>query len=180
MSTRIPANEPAPPPNLGTVVDTLIEHGRLLVEFFGEKIGIQQLRKFTAVDPASGERRLIKSAKTKLEPVSPEFEAAVRDAFSAEKYGAPLMRVGWHAKVWSDEYFKVVDVAARVGSGVGAAGPPAGMPSPRSHIGPSSFPQLVGQPQSSSDDSSSDEVVEKKPLGTRLKNVAGRLAFWRK
>ena len=32
----------------------------------------------------------------------------------------------------------------------------------------------------SSDDSSSDEVVEKKPLGTRLKNVAGRLAFWRK
>ena len=33
---------------------------------------------------------------------------------------------------------------------------------------------------SSSDDSSSDEVVEKKPLGTRLKNVAGRLAFWRK
>ena len=33
---------------------------------------------------------------------------------------------------------------------------------------------------SASDDSSSDEVVEKKPLGTRLKNVAGRLAFWRK
>ena len=33
---------------------------------------------------------------------------------------------------------------------------------------------------SSSDDSSSDEVVEKKPLGTRLKNVGKKLAFWRK
>ena len=33
---------------------------------------------------------------------------------------------------------------------------------------------------SSSDDASSDEVVEKKPLGTRLKNVGKKLAFWRK
>ena len=33
---------------------------------------------------------------------------------------------------------------------------------------------------SASDDSSSDEVVEKKPLGTRLKNVGKKLAFWRK
>lgn len=39
--------EPAPPPNLGTVVDALIEHGRLLAQFFGEKLGLQQLRKFT-------------------------------------------------------------------------------------------------------------------------------------
>ena len=33
---------------------------------------------------------------------------------------------------------------------------------------------------SASDDASSDEVVEKKPLGTRLKNVGKKLAFWRK
>ncbi len=40
-------NEPPPPPDLGTVVDTMREHARLLAEFFGEKNGMQQLRKFT-------------------------------------------------------------------------------------------------------------------------------------
>ena len=38
---------PPPPPNLGQVVDTMREHGRLLAEFFGEPNGVQQVRKFT-------------------------------------------------------------------------------------------------------------------------------------
>ncbi len=38
---------PPPPPDLGVVLDTLLEHARLLVEFFGEKHGMQQIRKFT-------------------------------------------------------------------------------------------------------------------------------------
>ena len=45
---------------------------------------------------------------------------------------------------------------------------------------PASTAAKASSSSSASDDSSSDEVVEKKPLGTRLKNVAGRLAFWRK
>ncbi|MBL8724754.1 MAG: tRNA dihydrouridine synthase DusB [Planctomycetes bacterium] len=39
--------EPPPPPDLGQVVDTLREHARLLVGFFGEKHGMAQIRKFT-------------------------------------------------------------------------------------------------------------------------------------
>ena len=39
--------EPPPPPDLGGVLDTLTTHARLLAEFFGEKHGLQQIRKFT-------------------------------------------------------------------------------------------------------------------------------------
>ncbi|MBL8730189.1 MAG: tRNA dihydrouridine synthase DusB [Planctomycetes bacterium] len=38
---------PPPPPNLGAITDTMREHARLLVEFFGEKDGMLQIRKFT-------------------------------------------------------------------------------------------------------------------------------------
>lgn len=38
---------PPPPPKLGEVLDTLLEHARLLAEFFGEKNGLAQIRKFT-------------------------------------------------------------------------------------------------------------------------------------
>lgn len=39
--------EPPPPPNLGAVVATLRTHAQLLAGFFGERAGVQQLRKFT-------------------------------------------------------------------------------------------------------------------------------------
>jgi nifR3 family TIM-barrel protein len=39
--------EPPPPPNLGRVVDTMLEHARLLASFFGERGGMLQFRKFT-------------------------------------------------------------------------------------------------------------------------------------
>ncbi|MFN9275538.1 MAG: tRNA dihydrouridine synthase DusB [Planctomycetota bacterium] len=38
---------PPPPQDLGGVVDAMREHGRLLATFFGEKNGMQQVRKFT-------------------------------------------------------------------------------------------------------------------------------------
>ncbi|MFY9341765.1 MAG: tRNA dihydrouridine synthase DusB [Planctomycetota bacterium] len=39
--------EPPPPPDLGAVIDTMREHARLLVGFFGEHHGMRQIRKFT-------------------------------------------------------------------------------------------------------------------------------------
>jgi len=39
-------HEPSDPPNLGGVVDTALAHARLLVDFFGERIGIRNARKF--------------------------------------------------------------------------------------------------------------------------------------
>ena len=40
-------NAPPAPPDLGQVTDTMREHARLLVTFFGEKDGMLQIRKFT-------------------------------------------------------------------------------------------------------------------------------------
>ena len=40
--------EPSEPPNLGGVADAALEHARLLVDYFGERVGIQQMRKFTS------------------------------------------------------------------------------------------------------------------------------------
>ena len=39
--------EPPAPPDLGGVVAAMLEHARLLAEFFGEKHGMMQIRKFT-------------------------------------------------------------------------------------------------------------------------------------
>jgi len=40
--------EPAPPPNLGVVLDVMEEHGRRLAELFGEDLGVRQMRKWTS------------------------------------------------------------------------------------------------------------------------------------
>jgi nifR3 family TIM-barrel protein len=39
--------QPPPAPDLGAVLDTLLEHARLLAGFFGERDGMNQIRKFT-------------------------------------------------------------------------------------------------------------------------------------
>ena len=40
--------EPAPPPNLGGVLEVMEEHGRRLTELFGEELGVRQMRKWTS------------------------------------------------------------------------------------------------------------------------------------
>ena len=45
-----------------------------------------------------------------------------RAQFTHDKFGATMMHMGWHVRDWDDEYFQVLDVAARVGSGVGSYG----------------------------------------------------------
>ena len=39
---------PDDPPNLGQAVDVMVRHAELLVEFFGEEIGLRQMRKWVA------------------------------------------------------------------------------------------------------------------------------------
>jgi nifR3 family TIM-barrel protein len=39
--------EPEPPPNLGGVLAVMEDHGRRLVELFGEELGVRQMRKWT-------------------------------------------------------------------------------------------------------------------------------------
>ena len=80
-----------------------------------------QMVKYTELDH-EGNRRLIKNSHTKLAPVSAAVESQIRDAFSSTGYGATLQRIGWHTVPWSENAFRVLDVAQRVGSGVGSYG----------------------------------------------------------
>mgnify|MGYP001408158686 FL=1 len=47
LCAALTGEEPPPPPDLGGVLDTMSEHARLLADFFGEKHGLMQIRKFT-------------------------------------------------------------------------------------------------------------------------------------
>ena len=70
----------------------------------------------------NGERAFIKNEETRLEAVSAAEEADVRRAISRRTYGATLLKVGWQVRQWDDDYFRVLDVAARLGSGIGSYG----------------------------------------------------------
>jgi len=50
-----------------------------------------------------------------------KLEQNIRDQFTIDKYGATMEHIGWHVKRWS-EFFHVVDIARRYGSGVGSYG----------------------------------------------------------
>lgn len=82
----------------------------------------KQLDKYTTVDPNTGQRRLVKSDATRLQAVEPNLEDRIRQAFTSEHYGATMMKVGFRVREWNDEYYRVIDVARRVGSGVGSFG----------------------------------------------------------
>jgi uncharacterized protein (DUF2252 family) len=81
----------------------------------------KQLAHFTEVD-SGGARRFSKNNETRLVALNPKLEGKIRDAFTQDHYGATMMKMGWHVHVWDDDYFRVLDVAARVGSGIGSYG----------------------------------------------------------
>ena len=80
----------------------------------------KQLHKFTEL--VDGERAFVKSKKTKLEAVDGDLAARIAAAFGRDGYGASLPKVGWRAREWDDAFYEVLDVARRVGSGVGSFG----------------------------------------------------------
>lgn len=47
LCSVLTGEEPPEPPDLGVVLDTMSTHARLLADFFGEKHGLMQIRKFT-------------------------------------------------------------------------------------------------------------------------------------
>jgi uncharacterized protein (DUF2252 family) len=106
-------------------------HGALkkfLKDVETKKSASKQLKKFTDVDPATGIRSFTKGDinvphnDTGLAAVPPEVETAIRNAFSSTHYGATMMKLGWNVREWDDDYFSVLDVAERVGSGIGSFG----------------------------------------------------------
>jgi len=81
----------------------------------------KQIEKFTEVGE-DGVRRFTRSDKTRLVDVPPEIEEKVRAEIASKKYGASMMKMGWKVRGWDDDFFTVLDVARRVGSGIGSYG----------------------------------------------------------
>ena len=80
-----------------------------------------QLHQFTTVD-SNGQRRFLCNSNTKLVPAEPDVARSLRASWNAWGYGATLQKIGWHAKEWSDAYFRINDIAKRLGSGDGSYG----------------------------------------------------------
>jgi uncharacterized protein (DUF2252 family) len=83
----------------------------------GDKSHRGQLKKYTNMDG-----NFLRTKDSRLVDVIPQVKEAVHRAFTSQQYGATMMKTGWHVPQWSDEYFAVLDVAARLGSGVGSYG----------------------------------------------------------
>ncbi|KAL1520338.1 hypothetical protein AB1Y20_021928 [Prymnesium parvum] len=81
----------------------------------------EQLRVFTTVGP-DGKRQFIKDESTKLRPIDNATRDQILQAWNIEGYGATLSKIGWHQMEFSQEYFAIIDMATRVGSGDGSFG----------------------------------------------------------
>eukprot|EP00970_Alexandrium_tamarense_P001430 scaffold145_cov195-Alexandrium_tamarense.AAC.74 len=86
-----------------------------------KKSQIKQLGKFTEVGK-DGVRRFMLNDVTRLEDVPKELEDKIRTEIASTRYGASMMKMGWKVRGWDDDFFTVLDVARRVGSGIGSYG----------------------------------------------------------
>jgi uncharacterized protein (DUF2252 family) len=88
----------------------------------------KQMTKFTVKAPTHGGRHFIKGPvntphpDTALASVPQKVEEQLRREFTRNKYGASMMKLGWAVMPWNDDYFTVLDIAERVGSGIGSFG----------------------------------------------------------
>ena len=80
-----------------------------------------QLQKFTEVG-SDGIRRFIRNGDTRLQDVPPNIELKIRSQMNSTKYGASMMKMGWKVRGWDDDFFTVLDVVRRIGSGIGSYG----------------------------------------------------------
>ncbi|GKY99163.1 hypothetical protein MPSEU_000871800 [Mayamaea pseudoterrestris] len=82
----------------------------------------KQLDKYTEMNNSTMERRLVKKEAMKLEKIDSDLEERIKQTFTSDQYGATMQKMGFRVREWDDDYYKVVDVARRVGSGVGSYG----------------------------------------------------------
>jgi nifR3 family TIM-barrel protein len=84
--------EPAPPPALGAVVDTALEHARLLMAFFDERVAMHQMRKWVAWYTKSFAG--VKARIARLQQVTSyaELEAGLRALPAALPFPAAALR----------------------------------------------------------------------------------------
>ncbi|KAL3791501.1 hypothetical protein HJC23_011532 [Cyclotella cryptica] len=81
----------------------------------------KQLEKFTETGK-DGARRFVYTEDNRLVNVPKELENKIRSEMVSTKYGASMMKMGWRVRGWDDDFFTVLDIARRVGSGIGSYG----------------------------------------------------------
>ena len=79
-----------------------------------------QMEKFT--DQTDTGRRFTRDKTTRLVDVPSEIDDKIRAAFTKTKYGSSMMKMGWKVRGWDDDFFTIIDIARRVGSGMGSYG----------------------------------------------------------
>mmetsp|Transcript_21246 Transcript_21246/g.46108 ORF Transcript_21246/g.46108 Transcript_21246/m.46108 type:complete len:728 (+) Transcript_21246:314-2497(+) len=82
---------------------------------------MRQMNKFTELG-SDGVRRFIRNDYTRLKEVPSEIEEKIRAEITSTRYGASMMKMGWKVRGWDDDFFTVLDIARRVGTGVGSYG----------------------------------------------------------
>lgn len=93
-----------------------------LSEVAGHDYDSKTLKKFTKLG-MDGELRFRRDDKSRLVSVDDkEMENKIRAEFTSTRYGASMMKMGWCVPGWDDTVFTVLDVASRVGSGIGSFG----------------------------------------------------------
>jgi uncharacterized protein (DUF2252 family) len=92
-----------------------------LSEVAGHDYDSKSSKKFTKLG-SDGELRFRRDDKTRLVSVDKEMENKIRAEFTSTRYGASMMKMGWCVPGWDDNEFTVLDVASRVGSGIGSFG----------------------------------------------------------
>eukprot|EP00573_Skeletonema_grethae_P001277 CAMPEP_0201687234 /NCGR_PEP_ID=MMETSP0578-20130828/1383_1 /ASSEMBLY_ACC=CAM_ASM_000663 /TAXON_ID=267565 /ORGANISM="Skeletonema grethea, Strain CCMP 1804" /LENGTH=696 /DNA_ID=CAMNT_0048171375 /DNA_START=120 /DNA_END=2210 /DNA_ORIENTATION=- len=80
-----------------------------------------QIEKFTEL-AQDGRRRFTRDSKTRLVDVPAEIYGKIRAAFTSTTYGASMMKMGWKVRGWDDDFFEILDIARRLGSGIGSFG----------------------------------------------------------
>jgi len=80
-----------------------------------------QMRRFTEIDK-DGQRKFVFNNHTKLEDVPKQLEDKIRAEITPTRYGGTMMKMGFKVRGWDDDFFTVLDVARRVGSGIGSFG----------------------------------------------------------
>ncbi len=80
-----------------------------------------QIQKFTE-RAEDGRRRFTRDNKTRLVDVPAEIYDKIRAAFTSTTYGASMMKMGWKVRGWDDDFFEILDIARRLGSGIGSFG----------------------------------------------------------
>jgi len=85
--------EPAPPPNLGAILDVMLDHARRLTTFFGNETGMRQFRKWGSwyTKGFRGSAR-VRESLVRVETIE-QLEAAVRRLDLSEPFPVEALRV---------------------------------------------------------------------------------------